>query len=231
MGRQKIKIAKIEIKNHLQVTFSKRRSGLFKKASELSTLCGVDIAIIVFSPAGKAFSFGHPDVESIVNRYLTIKSSIDHRHLTQGCNAVLDLNRGLGHISNEMDGEKKRGEALDQVKKSRERNNYWWNAPIEELNLFELEKLKESMENLKKNVMEDHTNKILTLTHAAAAGSAAFLPPANEELGFHEIQQPSLNMCNNYIVNHVYGNNGGGDQAAVFAKVGPAGSHVFFAQR
>ncbi|KAF7127889.1 hypothetical protein RHSIM_Rhsim11G0149200 [Rhododendron simsii] len=46
MGRQKIKIAKIEIKNHLQVTFSKRRSGLFKKASELCTLCGVEIAIL-----------------------------------------------------------------------------------------------------------------------------------------------------------------------------------------
>ncbi|KAK9286442.1 hypothetical protein L1049_014839 [Liquidambar formosana] len=70
MGRQKIEITKIKIKNHLQVTFSKRRSGLFKKASELCTLCGVEIGIIVFSPAGKAFSFGHPNVESIVDRFL-----------------------------------------------------------------------------------------------------------------------------------------------------------------
>lgn len=68
MGRQKIKI---EIKNHLQVTFSKRRSGLFKKASELCTLCGVEMAIIVFSPARKVFSFGHPNVEYIIDRFLT----------------------------------------------------------------------------------------------------------------------------------------------------------------
>lgn len=70
LGRQKIEMAKIKDESNLQVTFSKRRSGLFKKASELSTLCGVEIAIIVFSPGNKVFSFGHPDVENIINRYL-----------------------------------------------------------------------------------------------------------------------------------------------------------------
>lgn len=71
MGHQKIKITKIDIKNHLQVTFSKRRSRLFKKASELCTLCAIEIAIIVFSPAGKVFSFGHPNVDSIIDQFLT----------------------------------------------------------------------------------------------------------------------------------------------------------------
>ncbi|WMV51111.1 hypothetical protein MTR67_044496 [Solanum verrucosum] len=54
MGRQMIKIAKIDVNNHLQVTFSKRCSGLFKKAGELCTLCGVEIAIIIFSHSRKA---------------------------------------------------------------------------------------------------------------------------------------------------------------------------------
>ncbi|KAL8241168.1 hypothetical protein R6Q59_014523 [Mikania micrantha] len=76
LGRQKIKIAKIQIKNHLQVTFSKRRSGLFKKASELCTLCGVEIAIVVFSPAGKVFSFGHPKVESVTDRFLARNTNL-----------------------------------------------------------------------------------------------------------------------------------------------------------
>nr|XP_009768032.1 PREDICTED: agamous-like MADS-box protein AGL62 [Nicotiana sylvestris] len=53
------------------ILISKRRSGLFKKASELCTLCGVEIAIIVYSPARKVFSFGHPNVESIVDRFLS----------------------------------------------------------------------------------------------------------------------------------------------------------------
>lgn len=57
--------------SNLQVTFSKRRSGLFKKASELSTLCGAEIAIIVFSPGNRVFSFGHPGVETIIDRYFT----------------------------------------------------------------------------------------------------------------------------------------------------------------
>ncbi|XP_026396561.1 agamous-like MADS-box protein AGL61 [Papaver somniferum] len=68
IGRQKIEIKRIEKEDARQVTFSKRRGGVFKKAHELSTLCGAEIAIIVFSPAGKPFSFTHP--QNIIDRYL-----------------------------------------------------------------------------------------------------------------------------------------------------------------
>lgn len=57
--------------SNLQVTFSKRRAGLFKKASELCTLCGVDVVIVVFSPGKKAFSFGHPNVDDLVDRFFS----------------------------------------------------------------------------------------------------------------------------------------------------------------
>ena len=50
IGRQKIEIKKIEKKRSLEVTFSKRRTGLFKKAGELCFLCSVEVAVIVFSP-------------------------------------------------------------------------------------------------------------------------------------------------------------------------------------
>ncbi|XP_057958567.1 agamous-like MADS-box protein AGL62 [Malania oleifera] len=56
--------------NNLQVTFSKHRVSLFKKASDLCTLCSVEIAIIVFSPKNKPFSFGHQSIKSIVDRFL-----------------------------------------------------------------------------------------------------------------------------------------------------------------
>jgi hypothetical protein len=59
-GRQRIQMKKMSNESNMLVTFSKRRSGLFKKASELCTLCGVDVALVVFSPSEKAFSFGHP---------------------------------------------------------------------------------------------------------------------------------------------------------------------------
>ncbi|XP_055805518.1 agamous-like MADS-box protein AGL23 [Solanum dulcamara] len=67
-GRQKIPIEKIANKSSLQVTFSKRRAGLFKKASELSALCGAQVAVIVESPGGKLFSFGNPSVDFVINR-------------------------------------------------------------------------------------------------------------------------------------------------------------------
>ncbi|XP_059294884.1 agamous-like MADS-box protein AGL62 [Lycium ferocissimum] len=67
-GRQKIAMEKIGKKKSLQVTFSKRRTGLFKKAS---ALCGAQVAVIVESPAGKIFSFGNPSVHSVIHRYET----------------------------------------------------------------------------------------------------------------------------------------------------------------
>ncbi|KAJ9680240.1 hypothetical protein PVL29_019525 [Vitis rotundifolia] len=57
MARQKIQIKRIDNTAARQVTFSKRRRGLFKKAQELSTLCDAEIALIVFSAAGKLFEY------------------------------------------------------------------------------------------------------------------------------------------------------------------------------
>ncbi|KAF8019095.1 hypothetical protein BT93_H3848 [Corymbia citriodora subsp. variegata] len=157
LGRQKIAISKIPKKNHLQVTFSKRRSGLFKKASELCTLCGVDIGIIVFSPASKVFSFGHPEVEFIIDRFLAQDpappESGECRLIEAHRNANLrDLNGILTQVLEELEAERKRGEALDEMRRESQRQ-CWWEAPIDELGLCELEQLGGSMEELKKNVM------------------------------------------------------------------------------
>lgn len=68
-GRKKIPIEKMEKDANLQVTFSKRRQGLFKKASELCTLCNVGMGVIVFSPGQKVFSFGNPDVKFVIDNF------------------------------------------------------------------------------------------------------------------------------------------------------------------
>lgn len=57
MGRGKIEIRKIENPISRQVTFSKRRKGLLKKAHELSVLCDAQIGLIVFSERGKMKEF------------------------------------------------------------------------------------------------------------------------------------------------------------------------------
>ncbi|KAK6163005.1 hypothetical protein DH2020_002846 [Rehmannia glutinosa] len=69
MGRGKIEIEKIENKNARQVTFSKRRAGLFKKAHELAVLCEADVAVIIFSCTGKMFEFSSTDMKTILERY------------------------------------------------------------------------------------------------------------------------------------------------------------------
>ncbi|KAJ8556299.1 hypothetical protein K7X08_023057 [Anisodus acutangulus] len=55
------------------ITISKMQKALCKKANELSILCGIEIAIIIFSIGGQPFLYGNPDVESVVNRFLEAK--------------------------------------------------------------------------------------------------------------------------------------------------------------
>jgi hypothetical protein len=59
MAREKIQIKKIENTTARQVTFSKRRRGLVKKAEELSVLCDADVALIIFSSTGKLFEYSN----------------------------------------------------------------------------------------------------------------------------------------------------------------------------
>ena len=55
--RGKIQIRRIENTSNRQVTFSKRRNGLLKKAHQLSVLCDAEIALIIFSATGKLYEF------------------------------------------------------------------------------------------------------------------------------------------------------------------------------
>ncbi|XP_050363535.1 agamous-like MADS-box protein AGL62 [Argentina anserina] len=166
-GRQKIPIAKIAKRTNLQVTFSKRRSGLFKKASELCTLCGVEVAIIVFSPANKPYSFGHPDVDSLIDRFLARNPNYNNFLADPYCqqlgeahkNATAhELNMHLTSISNQIEAERKDGESLEKMSKASE---CWWENPVDELGPDELRTLKAAIEELKKNVNEQ-ANRILT---------------------------------------------------------------------
>jgi len=57
MGRGKIAIRRIDNSTSRQVTFSKRRNGLLKKAKELSILCDAEVGLIVFSSTGKLYDY------------------------------------------------------------------------------------------------------------------------------------------------------------------------------
>uniref|UniRef100_A0AAU7LJK0 MADS75 n=1 Tax=Hippophae rhamnoides TaxID=193516 RepID=A0AAU7LJK0_9ROSA len=73
MGRVKLQIKRIENNTNRQVTFSKRRNGLIKKAYELSILCDIDIALIMFSPSGRLSQFsGKRRIEDVLSRYVNM---------------------------------------------------------------------------------------------------------------------------------------------------------------
>ncbi|KAH7668578.1 MADS box transcription factor domain-containing protein [Dioscorea alata] len=70
MGRGKTEMRRIENATSRQVTFSKRRNGLLKKAFELSVLCDAEVALIVFSPRGKLYEFASSSMQETINRYM-----------------------------------------------------------------------------------------------------------------------------------------------------------------
>ncbi|XP_022891287.1 MADS-box protein FLOWERING LOCUS C-like isoform X8 [Olea europaea var. sylvestris] len=70
MGRRKLVIKRIEDKSARQVTFTKRRNGLIKKAKELAVLCDVDVNVIIFSSRGKLYHYcSSNSLADILRRY------------------------------------------------------------------------------------------------------------------------------------------------------------------
>ncbi|XP_057480637.1 agamous-like MADS-box protein AGL8 homolog isoform X2 [Actinidia eriantha] len=70
MGRGRVQLQRIENKINRQVTFSKRRIGLLKKAHEISVLCEAEVGLIIFSPKGKLFEYAtDASMERILERY------------------------------------------------------------------------------------------------------------------------------------------------------------------
>jgi hypothetical protein len=117
IGRQKIEIRPIEREGARQVCFSKRRSGLFKKANELAILCGVEVAAVVFSRAGNAFSFGHPSVESIIERFDPTPTGMDTEGGGGGAaednNLLADLNHQHQELRAKLDAAKVKKDQVD----------------------------------------------------------------------------------------------------------------------
>ncbi|KAL1566809.1 MADS-box protein SVP-like [Salvia divinorum] len=77
MAREKIQIRKIDNATARQVTFSKRRRGLFKKAEELSVLCDADVGLIIFSSSGKLFEYANSSMKEILERHKLHGKNLD----------------------------------------------------------------------------------------------------------------------------------------------------------
>ncbi|KAI3411519.1 uncharacterized protein J3R85_017890 [Psidium guajava] len=158
-GRQgrRAEMKQIANENSRQITFSKRRSSIYKKASELVTLCGAEVGLVGASPAGKPFCFAHPSIEAVANRFLDRNPQpIDRpRAVVESYHQVQsnELNQQHEELSNQIEAEKAHGKVLAQLTGGKS-DVGWWEAPIEELNREELLQMKGRMEELQRSLLK-----------------------------------------------------------------------------
>nr|GMC53273.1 agamous-like MADS-box protein AGL62 [Ipomoea batatas] len=229
-GRQRIEMVKIERKSNLEVTFSKRRIGLFKKASVLSTLCGADIAIIVFSPpaGNKVFSFGHPNVEAVMERFLGEDNPAPVNEIGGGALAteqfveaqrnarVQELNMELTRLEAVFEFEKKRGKAIDGFVEANREAHGWMRGSYDDLNFQQLVTLKSGMENLLKEIQQKAHHQLM----AMHGNGTPFNPYASGVF-------PTGNMVSGDPTSEFnFGTNGGAAGALPFTS-GVPGAHPF----
>ncbi|KAF7086238.1 hypothetical protein CFC21_089552 [Triticum aestivum] len=192
MGRQKIEIRRIESEEARQVCFSKRRAGLFKKVSELAVLCGAEVAAVVFSPAGKAFSFGHPSVEAILDRF--IPSAAAQVGPAAGLGAAGDrnlaeLNRQYGQLREQLESEKARKERADEaMEKERATGSpaaAWLDAYLRDLGEEELMAFAAALVDVQ-GAVSARANQVLQealdVGRARSASRMLLAPPPQQEL-------------------------------------------------
>ncbi|GMP46788.1 hypothetical protein CsSME_00014823 [Camellia sinensis var. sinensis] len=71
MGRGKIEIKRIENSSNRQVTYSKRRNGIMKKAKEITVLCDAQVSLVIFASSGKMHEYCSPSTTlvDILDKY------------------------------------------------------------------------------------------------------------------------------------------------------------------
>lgn len=83
MGRGKIEIKRIENSSNRQVTYSKRRNGIMKKAKEISVLCDAQVSVVIFASSGKMHEFCSPSTKyfsyHFLNNYLFLKLLVSYK--------------------------------------------------------------------------------------------------------------------------------------------------------
>ncbi|CAO2813782.1 unnamed protein product [Amaranthus hypochondriacus] len=101
MVRQRIQIKKIDNITTRQVTFSKRRRGLIKKAQELSTLCDAEIGLIVFSSTNKLFEYSNSRMAQVLQRHML---HVDNPNKLEESSIQLESEDSLGKfLSKELE--------------------------------------------------------------------------------------------------------------------------------
>lgn len=173
-GRQRIEMKLIENKEARQVCFSKRREGVFKKASELSVLCGARVAVVFFSPAGRPHCFGHPSVSAVADRFLLGRSPAD----AAGAAAeeeeavVREFNRVEERLKDALGAAARRRDALDEAARVA---GVWNDADVRRAGLADLVSMLAALQRVQAEASERVHDIIVeeAMTHYTGAAAAA----------------------------------------------------------
>ncbi|KAL6644609.1 hypothetical protein ACP70R_016217 [Stipagrostis hirtigluma subsp. patula] len=140
MGRVKLPIRRIENNTNRQVTFSKRRNGLVKKAYELSVLCDIDVALLMFSPSGRLSHFsGRRGVEDVILRYMNL-SEHDRGEAIQNREYLVSMLQRLkreGDMATQLANPGSMNEKIEEIQQEIYASQQLLHISEERLRLFE----------------------------------------------------------------------------------------------
>jgi hypothetical protein len=130
----------VKDKDARYVTFSKRKNGLFKKASELSTLCNARVGVFGFTPGGKPFAFGSPSFQAVTDEYLhEVQGESSNQNVENNENGNLNiLNEQFKDVTKE----------LKEMKAEKDKNGKVPNISLDDLTLEELQNVKARLKEL-----------------------------------------------------------------------------------
>ncbi|URD72047.1 MADS-box transcription factor 68 [Musa troglodytarum] len=102
MGRVKLKIKRLENSSSRQVTYSKRKAGILKKAKELSILCDIDLVLLMFAPNGKpTICVGdRSNIEEVVARFAQVSPQERAKRKLESLEALRKTFKKLDHDVN-----------------------------------------------------------------------------------------------------------------------------------
>ncbi|CAI9787691.1 unnamed protein product [Fraxinus pennsylvanica] len=155
----------------------------------------------------RVFAFGHPNVDSVIERFLNGSASSDsnsHALVENNFPNTPDYNRHYSHLSRELEVEKKRKEVIDESKRvDAGDDGFWWDAAVDCLELDELELYMTALEELMKNV-NMKANDHMLLQNSSSLGVGAPMTGLNPTIEPYSFDDTLLNQ--NQISNYDYGN-------------------------